>query len=315
MSRFIRIVKRMVSWSRDDAPQVHEVGAPTGPMVMPTEPEPFKATKRKYDSGSDDEDADVSTKKSRPYATPPPLDEGASVPPTPAVELDEYDVDVVPTEAFAKPAKPAKTVAAETSSDPAAAPTDVKDGQADAEGDDSPTATPDSPEPQAKPEPPFVLSALNEDEPNVFLTWKDGVVGTLEDTNADETRFWLKSQIVEAYGTTEEEVTERVDTVGYWSFEVDEEALHTPAATALRSAFKEAHAADDAKDVWWWEVTVQRNEPADSTPRIKAKLESSEHHDDHDVSGGQKLGEWWIIDLKPASSDVAKAIQTHRDTY
>lgn len=105
------------------------------------------------------------------------------------------------------------------------------------------------------------------------------------------------------------------DGVGYCGVEIDDDAKDTPLAKDFVAAWAKARQGTTSDDAWWWELTLVREEPKDDTPRIRARLESSTHNEEHEVYGGKQLGDWWIVGVQPASPDAAKVMTMHRALY
>ena len=300
-----RLLPRKVSVHSPARPRARHVDRQAEPHTLFTAPEQSKQSKRKYEDSSDEDELEppTSAKKPRKDSTPQP-DE--SVPPTPALEIPEPALERAVSEPAVQdiqPDSPAEVT--EVPASAAAAPTDVKVTTTAEEG--SPAAAPDTPKADATAEPGFVAPALSETGPNVFLTWVDGIRTQIDLEDAsDSPVYWLKSQIISAYGSPTGEEEELDATVGYWVMEIDEEAFQPAPAAELRAAWQDTSAKADH----WVEVTVVRQEPEDdTTPRLKVSLESSAHDDQHDTHDGKKLGEWWITGIAPASPEAAAAMQ------
>ncbi|KZV79178.1 hypothetical protein EXIGLDRAFT_735499 [Exidia glandulosa HHB12029] len=308
MSGMFGALKRMVSFSRsrEQVPQVDKDGvAKDAPAAS------AKSGKRKY-SSSDDEGEPSLSKRPKQDATEPPAvaEDGSLAEPQPG---ESSAVDHAPAEPEAT-STPEPEQAAEPASDEVAQP--AATAAAD-DAEEEPKPAPDTPEPESKAEDDSPLPTLDETSPNSLLSWTDGLIYLFEAIDAEPPVLWLKSQILAAYKDASTDAPpEEMEYVGYWGVEIDDDARETALAKAFVANWIKARAGTTSDDTWWWELTLVRDEPSDdTTPRIKANLESSTHNEDHEVAGGKQLGEWWITAIQPASEDAANVMTMHRALY
>ena len=112
--------------------------------------------------------------------------------------------------------------------------------------------------------------------------------------------YWLKSMVMDRYKIHgDQDDAEPLTCAG---ITCEPENLQTPEAKFLQT-----HFAGLSSD-WWYEVTLQRQEPEGM--RMRVKLESSRPDQEGYIWGGENLGEWWINDIQAAEGESQKAIET-----
>ncbi|EJD51836.1 hypothetical protein AURDEDRAFT_142718 [Auricularia subglabra TFB-10046 SS5] len=311
MARVFKTLRRMVSWTRgeDSVPQLPKEAQDAPEQPLPPPPPPAsKASKRKYNASDDEGAPDAQAK--RPKADTPHADEAGET--SAAAQKPVLEAEPEPEPAPSEPSE-TQSVSNDAEDEKENAPAATKDAE------DEPKAAPDTPEPESKAEDEYRIPTLDEKGENIFVTWADGLMFLLDGMDAEAPVLFLKSQVFEAY---KEFLTEgadppadRDDSVGYWGVEVEEDARQTDLASKFVANWSKARTDPANKGVWWWELTVVRDEPTDETPRIKATLESSRHNEDHEIYGGKQLGDWWIVGLTPAPSDTDKLMTMHRGLY
>lgn len=171
-----------------------------------------------------------------------------------------------------------------------------------------------------------------------FYLWADALTGLVEDA-VEETALRLKSAVLEAWvkvkdlsneDERDEALHEHSGDINQWHVDVQDGAAETDEAAKLKEIYEarqegfsaakkknDDEKADDdededetqALDDWWWELTMQRGKPAAGVPALAVKTS--------ELVGGKTAepynGDWWVIDLKIADGEGAKAIAAMGD--
>ena len=127
--------------------------------------------------------------------------------------------------------------------------------------------------------------------PHVFMCWADAIfslVGPID----DQPYLTLKSTAVEAWRKVAhlpkaeryEALSPHMDNVRAWELIFDEEGEETPSGQLLSKAWEDVLAKEKSTGGrgWWYEVTVQREKPAEGSAGLEIEFD-----------GGPK-GKWWI---------------------
>jgi len=147
--------------------------------------------------------------------------------------------------------------------------------------------------------------------PHTFFSWVEALDVLLGDGDDENPFLYLKSMAMEAYShvahmedeqARQDAIGEYLEDMDYWECYPDEDdAGKSSIADALRKKWDEKES-----EAWWWEVTMQREEPGDSVAALKVSLES----------GGKSTG-WWLTDFRAADEEGDRAmscISVHNNT-
>jgi len=155
--------------------------------------------------------------------------------------------------------------------------------------------------------------------PHTFFASEEALSQIVDgDSDVDACFMVLKStlqSVVSAFpGICEEDVSELMDNVGFWEVELDEEAKEA-AETKEAEAWRKIWAALDTPQGGWYEVTVQREKPAEGVPAIEFRW--CFFLDWYHIAEDQQ-GSWWLTGVAvpdEASSKLALVIDDHIPQY
>ncbi|TDL23421.1 hypothetical protein BD410DRAFT_838912 [Rickenella mellea] len=146
---------------------------------------------------------------------------------------------------------------------------------------------------------------------NVMYGWADGIMSLFsrEEIGA---HYWAKHMIYAARDVILKNLDDpdwEGDPVPYVSIKGVGSIKDLVAAEVQFEDWKNPDKSKHEGDGWWWELNLTRQEPLETTKKLKVKLESSEWDNEGYIWGGKKLGEWWLTDIVPAQGDSLKALK------
>jgi hypothetical protein len=155
--------------------------------------------------------------------------------------------------------------------------------------------------------------------PNVFYGTADALSSLFETGDSDGDGFWLKSQVMDAYHSLDEDGDidssdenedddlwdkyEDIRNMSCGSIFCEPEDLEPPEAKALRNHFKPDNRG-------WCEVTLMRHLPAKASRGLQVELESGYYGPRTGAVGEKNLGKWWITEISVAEGGSEEAVST-----